>query len=172
MISIPVFVGISERFKCIEGMTETSILENTSAQVDIVHLYPIVEEGCTGFSNVRYQIKHGIYLDCDMIVMGDIAELWAYRKEGKYVCIQDGSTEVAVIDCESHSCRHKRELEKLPRSCDIPMEWNVEDIKTKGDVPRGTKLVHYTKLETQPWIHGPHPNPYLDALWRQYVGNP
>ena len=168
MISIPVFIGISERFKCIEGMTETSILDNTSAQVDIVHLYPIVEEGCTGFSNVRYQIKHGIYLDVDMIVLGDIAELWSYRKEGKFVCMKDGSTEVAVIDCE-HTCRNKHEQHLLPKSCDIPMEWNVEDHKTSGEVPHGTKLVHYTDLSKQPWVHGPHPNSHLEALWRQYV---
>ena len=74
MLSIPVFIGISQRFKRIEGLTETSILANTSAQVDIVHLYPAIESGCTGFSDVRYQIKHGIYLDVDMIVLGDIAE--------------------------------------------------------------------------------------------------
>jgi len=57
---IPVYIGISERFNCIKGMTENSIREHTNADVDIVHLYPDVESGCTGFSDVRYQIKHGI----------------------------------------------------------------------------------------------------------------
>ncbi len=166
---IPVFIGISNRFKSIEGMTERSIRENTSAEVEVTHLYPIKEAGCTGFSNVRYMISHGIYLDCDMVVLGDIAELWAYRKQGKFVCMEDGSTEVAVIDC-THPCTNKNQQYLLPKSCDIPLEWNVEDHKTPGDVPHGTKLVHYTDLSRQPWMHGPHPNPYLDALWRQFAG--
>jgi len=50
---IPVYIGISEKFRCIEGMTKNSILRNTDADVDIVHLYPSKESGCTGFSNVR-----------------------------------------------------------------------------------------------------------------------
>ena len=165
---IPIYIGISERFRCIEGMTENSIREHTNAEMDIVDLYPDVEEGCTGFSNVRYDIRRGIYLDCDMIVLGDISELWEYRQRGKYTCMKDGSTEVAVIDCQ-HFCTNKHAQHLLPKACDIPMTWNVEDIKTKGQIPEGTKLVHYTRLETQPWIHGPHPNPYLDALWRQCV---
>jgi len=103
-----------------------------------------------------------------MIVLGDIAELWAYRKPSRFVCMQDGSTEVAVIDCQ-HSCTNKGEQHLLPKSCDIPMAWNVEDHLTPGEIPEGSKLVHYTAIKQQPWAHGLHPNPYLDALWRQYI---
>ena len=89
VLPIPVFIGISERFRVIEGLTERSIRAHTSNPVDIQHVYPAVEEGCTGFSNVRYQIRYGIYLDPDMIVLGDIAELWSYHRPGKFVCMAD-----------------------------------------------------------------------------------
>ena len=168
MLPIPVYIGISHRFDNIKGMTGRSIRENTTTPVDIIHLYPEAESGCTGFSNVRYQIQCGIYLDVDMIVLGDIAELWAYRKYDKFVCMEDGSTEVAVIDCR-HTCKNKNQQHLLPKACDIPMEWNVEDHKTPGAIPEGAKLVHYTDLARQPWVYGAHPNPALDALWRQYV---
>ena len=167
MLPIPVYIGISKRFKAIEGMTERSILENTNADVEITHLYPETESGCTGFSNVRYNIRLGIYLDVDMVVLGDIADLWNYRRSGKYVCMEDGSTEVAVIDCE-HDCHNKQQQSRLPKECIIPPEWNCEDHKIDG-IPEGAKLIHYTDLSRQPWIHGPHPDPTLDALWRQYV---
>ncbi len=167
MLPIPVYIGISKRFKAIEGMTERSILENTNADVEITHLYPAVESGCTGFSDVRYQIRRGIYLDVDMVVLGDIADLWAYRVRGKFVCMEDGSTEVAVIDCE-HDCQNKYQQDRLPKECSIPPEWNCEDHKITG-IPEGAKLIHYTDLKNQPWTHGSHPDAALDALWRQYV---
>lgn len=162
VLPIPVFIGISERFRVIEGMTERSIRAHTEAAVDIVHLYPAVESGCTGFSDVRYQIRKGIYLDCDMVVLGGIDELWSYRKEGKFVCMQDGSTEVAVIDCK-HFCTNKREQYLLPKVCSIPPEWNIEDRVTPD-----AKIVHFTDLKTQPWFHD-HPDPDCIALYQNYV---
>ena len=161
MLPIPIFIGISERFRFLEGLTAFSIRENTNHPVDITHLYPSVESGCTGFSDVRFTIEYGIYLDVDMIVLGDIAELWAYRKKDKFVCLKDGSTEVAVIDCK-HRCRNKRELDKLPMARDIPLVWNVED-----RVTRDAKLVHYTDLNTQPWFYT-HPDKEATQLYENY----
>lgn len=174
---IPVYIGTTKRFDCIKGMTERSILEHTSADVDIIHLYPEIETGCTGFSNVRYTIRKGIYLDIDMIVLGDIAELWEYRKAGKFVCMADGSDEVAVIDC-GHNCRNKRERHKLPISRDIPTWWNVTDaywhngeVKYHEGIPDGTKLFHFTALPTQPWFYE-HPNKEAIKLYERYKPNP
>lgn len=162
MTPIKVFIGISERFRFLEGMTERSILANTSAPVEIHHLYPEVEEGCTGFSNVRFGITDGIHLDVDMIVLGDIAELWEYRQKGKYVCLEDGETAVGVIhDCH-HNCKNKRELHLLPRAPVIPMEWNTTD-----RVEPGMKLLHFTNMHTQPWF-ADHPNKEAVAIYDQY----
>lgn len=158
---IPIYIGISERFRFLEGMTERSILKHTNTDVQITHLYPEVESGCTGFSNVRYTIKKGIYLDVDMIVLGDIAELWAYHRPGKFVCMQDGSTAVSVIDCE-HNCTNKHEQHLLPKENIIPPEWNTED-----KVENGMKLLHFTNMHTQPWFFD-HPNKEALKIYDEY----
>lgn len=170
---IPIYIGISERFRFLEGMTSQSILDNTNADVEIIHLYPEIESGCTGFSDVRYTIKKGIYLDVDMVVLGDIKELWDYRKESYFVCLKDGQTEVSVIDC-NHSCRNKNEQHKLPKKNDIPMEWNVTDawresgkVIYRQGVPENTKLFHFTALQSQPWFHD-HPNKEAVKLYEHY----
>lgn len=146
---IPIYIGISERFRCVHGLTAKSILKNTDHPVKITHLYPEVEEGCTGFSKVRWTIKYGIYLDCDMIVLGDIADLWAYGEPGHCVCMRDGSTEVMVIAGRQ-------------RKNKIPLCWNVED-KVEADM----KLLHFTALDWQPWFY-PHPNKAAVAVYEQY----
>lgn len=165
---IPIYIGISDRFKEIEGLTENSILENTSAEVQITHLYPKHEAGCTGFTNVRYQIEHGIYLDCDMLILGDIAELWEYRQKGKFVCMRDGSSEVAVIDCR-HNCKTKQDESLIPKACVIPDEWNVEDYKYFPDkpLPEVIKNFHFTSLGTQPWFYD-HPHQEAVNLYERY----
>lgn len=161
MLPLKVFIGISKRFECVKGLTEYSIRANTSEEVEIVHLYPEVESGCTGFSDVRFGIKQGIYLDCDMIVLGDIAELASYHRPGKFVCIEDGSTEVAVIDCV-HLCRNKFEQHKLPKLSIIPRAWNVED-----KIEPGMKLLHFTDLKHQPWFYE-HPNADAVRVYNEY----
>jgi hypothetical protein len=162
MFPIPIYIGISEKFKITQGLTERSILRNTSAPVEITHLYPVIESGCTGFTNVRYGINHGIYLDCDMIVLGDIAELWSYYKKDYYVCMEDGSSEVAVIGC-SHFCRDKNHEYLIPKLKKIPMIWNVED-----EIVDGMKLLHFTNLKTQPWFSD-HPNNSVINLYNEYL---
>lgn len=165
---IDVYIGIAKRFDIIKGMTERSIRRNTKAMVRINHLYPEVEEGVTGFTNVRYTIRKGIYLDCDMIVLGDIADLWEYHRLGKYVCMEDGSSEVAVIDC-NHLCRNKKQEKLLPKECIIPPQWNVEDCQCRDKpIPKDTKLFHFTSLNTQPWFYK-HPNQEAVDLYFQYA---
>lgn len=166
---IKVYIAISHRFDCIKGLTEQSILANTNEPVNIEYVYPTIEEGCTGFSNVRYGIRKGIYLDPDMIVLGDIAELWSYHREGKYVCMKDGATEVAVIDCE-HDCKNKYEEGKLPKACIIPLEWNVEDCDYRPNqkIPSNTKLLHFTTMKTQPWFFK-HPHEQMLGIYNEYI---
>jgi len=118
--------------------------------------------GCTGFSMYRYAIPElcgyqgfAIYLDVDMLLVSDIAELWDYRESGKWVSLVDGSTEVMVIDCAVRNNippipdlmrLHKSQVrpQLTPR---IPLEWNCED-----RAPEGAKLIHFTDLKRQPWF--------------------
>lgn len=161
MFPIPVYIGISKKFKVIEGLTKRSIELNTNTPVHIIHVYPIQESGCTGFTNVRYQIRRGIYLDCDMIVLGDIADLWQYRRKQKFVTLTDGSTEVSVIDC-NHNCANKHQEYLLPKVKTIPQIWNAEDKRVPG-----MKLLHFTNLKTQPWFYE-HPDKKAVAIYEQY----
>ena len=165
---IPIYIGISNKFDKVKGMTEKSILKHTEADVDIIHLYPAIEAGCTGFTNVRYQIDYGIYLDCDMVIMDDIEKLWNYRRQGKFVCMKDGSSEVAVIDCE-HKCTNKREESLLPKQCIIPDRWNVEDYKYFGKpLPADIANFHFTSLPHQPWFHE-HPSQDAVKIYEAYM---
>lgn len=167
-MTIPIFIASSERFKDVEWLTPFSIRENTQEDTEIYIVRPewygMAESGCTGFTNVRWAIPQicrelgydfGIYLDVDMLVVGDIAELYGYRQRGKWVCLDDGSNEVSVIcssliypDKSVLHLRHKGTLpmgDHLPR---IPLCWNVED-----RVDPEMKLLHFTSLAHQPWFH-------------------
>lgn len=161
---IDIYIGISKRFDCIKGMTERSILANTKYKnnLNIIHLYPEKERGITGFTDVRYTIDRGIYLDVDMIVLDDIIKLWEFREEGKYVCMKDGSTEVAVIDRGEVSGR-------IPLKFELPMRWNVEDYKyIDKPLPPDIANFHFTSLKYQPWFHE-HPNKEAVALYERYI---
>jgi lipopolysaccharide biosynthesis glycosyltransferase len=95
-----------------------------------------------------------IYLDVDMLLVSDIAELWGYRKHGEWRCLQDGSTEVMVIDCAVRNgvppigqlMRLKKNQVHPKLNPAIPLEWNCED-----SAPDGAKLIHFTDLKRQPW---------------------
>lgn len=165
---IPIFVASSPRFADVEWMTPFSIRENTDAEVDIYVIRPedngMQESGCTGFTNVRWVVaqicremgfEYGIYLDVDMLVLGDIAELWEFRRPHKWVCLEDGSDEVSIIAADLHypdkSVIHTRHKGTLPRGDHVPLipsTWNVED-----RVEPGMKLLHFTSLDHQPWFH-------------------
>lgn len=179
---IPIFVASSERFAGVEWMAEFSIRQNTSADVAVHIIRPdlhgMQETGCTGFTNVRYTVPQlcremgydfGIYLDVDMLVVGDIAELWEYRRAGHWVCLEDGSDEVSVV-CASlqypdksriHE-RHKASFSRGSKLKAIPLAWNCED-----EVKEGMKILHFTDLNAQPWTHE-HPNAEAVALYESY----
>lgn len=179
---IPVFIASSARFASIEWMTEFSIRENTTSDVAIHIIRPdeigTREHGCTGFTNLRYAVpqlcreygyEFGIYLDCDMLVLGDIAELYSYGEKRKWVCLQDGSNEVSVVSCflqypdKSRLCEMKKH--QFNRGEDvrrIPLEWNSEDKVTPG-----MKLLHFTSLDSQPWFYD-HPDKEAVAIYEDY----
>lgn len=179
---IPVFIASSERFQEVEWLTEFSIRENTTSDVDIRIVRPdwygMQESGCTGFTNVRWAIpqlcrelgyEFGIYLDVDMLVLGDIAELWAYRQSGKRVVLEDGSDEVSIccatLQYPEKTFIHTRHKGTFPRGYDvpsIPLTWNSEDA-----ICDGAKLVHYTSLKHQPWFYD-HFNKEAVDLYASY----
>jgi hypothetical protein len=129
----------------------------------------------TPFSLFRYAIPYvqedgfAIYLDADMIMLGDVKELYKYREPGKWVTAanRDGDC-VSIIDvkhfrdlstyppfdqlkggvADKHQLRKLVTPHMLPK---IPETWNRHDDFVEGQ----TMLTHYTAINMQPW----HPWP-------------
>jgi hypothetical protein len=178
-----------------EKVVEYSIRKNTKEEVDIQFIRPGWKNGCTGFTNHRFLIPemcnyegYAIYLDVDMLVLGDIAELWSYQTSGKW-CTTPMRDDVSVIDCSAFTDLPKKEQLKTGSLKggkynkltvrnqignrflkNIPSIWNSID-----KVEPNTKLIHYSNLKTQPWHpvpgkeYQPHTNTPAVELFFQYL---
>jgi len=140
----------------------------------------------TGFTLFRWCIPEvcnfegfAIYLDCDMLVMRDIAQLYEYRRHMCWVQnVQPQGDCVSVIDCSAmpngwpsidrikqmKKGELRRMLAPITKSL-IPDVWNFCD-----DYHRDAGLIHFTSIKTQPWTEGrkDHPSPEAVALWDSY----
>ena len=178
-----VFVASAKKFAKVEPIMKACLLDNCSdpdaVSVEIIRPtdHGMQPTGCTGFTNVRYAVPElcrdrgldwGVYLDVDMMVVGDILELEQYYRPGYWSQLRDGSSEVAVA-CST--CRfpgkgsiHLRHKSMLGNWVDmtnvIPLVWNCEDYYIPGE----SKIVHYTALAYQPWFHNHYGNAATD-LW-------
>lgn len=138
----------------------------------------------TDFSCFRFAIPElcgfdgkAIYLDADMLVLGDIAELASLSLNRPWLC-RSGMTDVSVIDCKAMrgllpsiaemkpSGRITFDYVQMLTRCgaidpSLPAEWNARDSADLW-VP-ATKLLHYTTVPWQPWrpypcvTYYPHP---------------
>lgn len=132
----------------------------------------------TGFTNYRFAIPHlgggtgrAIYNDVDQVYLGDPAELFDIDMKGHgYLAISPQDTAVMLLDCGRMAavwpgdvvCRERRKrIEALACAVpglwgQLPREWHCRDWEY---VPgRGTKVLHYTTIHTQPW------RPFPDAF--------
>jgi lipopolysaccharide biosynthesis glycosyltransferase len=100
MKTIPIFIGYDPREAIAYHVCANSIIRNSSVPVSIIPLalnnfkdYTETHtDGSNQFIYSRFLVPylmdytgHAIFMDGDMIVRGDIAELWALRDEGKDV---------------------------------------------------------------------------------------
>lgn len=124
-----------------------------------------------------------IYLDSDMQVFADIRELWELDFEGHQLLsardVKEGGRKpqysVMLLDCAHLDWNIADIVNALDggtlsyeslmydmcvaksQAANIPAEWNsLESFKE-----RQTKLLHYTDMDTQPWIHSKHPLGYI-----------
>jgi uncharacterized protein len=139
----------------------------------------------TGFTNYRLAIPHltggrgrAIYNDVDQIYLADPGALFDADMDGHgflAIAAQDRTggvpfdSSVMLIDCEKMNAvwtlaeaQNERKSAVLNKVAAIPglwgelaPEWNSRDSEY---VPGRSKLIHYTKLKTQPWQ--PFPNLY------------
>jgi len=150
----------------------------------------------TNFSYGRFAIPReagyqgrAIYMDSDMIVFRDIAEIWGIPFDGAKILVENVTdqtrgkgrlTAVMVMDCSALrwdpaeivsqlgvDYDYTELMSVLPllsdgdlRDC-LPVGWNSLDEYTSE-----TRLLHYTKIKTQPWVYPAHP---LGYLWTDEV---
>ena len=196
---IRIFVGSDERMGKAELALEHSIRVRTQAEVEFTWMrsgdpgwddwnigrergHPYSSNGwATDFTCFRFAVPnlcdfegHAIYLDADMIVLGDIEELWDMRRPGRVVTTK--RPDVMVWDCAAVAGRWPApEIMKASGAMytqymlmigddrldsSIPSIWNSVDRYTAD-----ARLVHYSDMRTQPWKPWPEAFPY-EALHR------
>lgn len=162
---------------------------------DFVPIPPKWRNKCpTSFSLQRFLIPeacrfkgHAIYLDSDMVVRADIADLWNTPFPPKANVLTTGGWQSAVmlIDCATARwriddlCRlmdsGKLAYNKLSNlrgafasvAGELDPLWNVMDRPELTRIDRkDAKLIHYTSMNHQPWLRAGHPcdHFWLDAL--------
>jgi hypothetical protein len=165
---IRVFVGTdSDIHGKAEKVVEYSIRKHATEPVEIRFIKPGWMSGCTGFTNHRFLVPSlcnyegfAIYLDVDMLVLGDIAELWSYQTQGKW-CTTPMRDDVSVIDCAAFADLTPEYVKTSRKDVirkkiggrflsNISIAWNSID-----EIRHDTKLIHYSDLDRQPW----HPIP-------------
>lgn len=198
--AVQVFIGGGNAEWLPTAVLEFSIRRHTARLVQVTPLagvemsipIPVPKDprnrAVTSFSFQRFLIPQaldfqgrGIYLDSDMLVVGDIGELWDNPfPAGSEVQMCPGwQSAVMLIDAkigwridglinlmDRGGIRYKdlvnvKALGGATNS--LPPEWNCTDRPDPNamDVKRA-KLLHYTDMNLQPWLHAKHPH---GALW-------
>lgn len=152
----------------------------------------------TDFSCFRFAIPevHGfsgraVYMDVDMLVLGDVKELLTMPLSRAWTCCHQAITDVSVIDCggfadkfgrgkwptlvglkasRSKAYHHVQHLNQLGLvSATLPWDWNCRD--SSDQWKDSTKLLHFTAVPWQPWHpyqtvrYQPHPKPSWAKRW-------
>jgi len=137
----------------------------------------------TNFSAFRWAIPElcgfegrAIYLDVDQIVLKDIRKMWQLEmNDCSYLAISPERTDVMLLDCSKFSGNWWPSISKMKPSGNSQMRYRkLVQANTKvgkldpiyncldGDgLNEETRLVHYTKMSTQPW------KPFPDAIQYQ-----
>lgn len=214
---IRVFIGTDPRMSKANVALEHSIRANTRAEVEFNWMMsgsselwqgwdigreagrPYCHQGwATDFTCFRFAIPEAcgflgraIYLDADMICLGDIAELMQITASQPVLTTPRGY-DVILFDCQQFKLlpswprisrmkssgwglREYHSLLVAHRAIApvIPPVWNCCDGWEFR--PDQTRLVHFTEMHTQPWrpyedvlAYRPHPRPDMVALWNHY----
>ncbi len=153
---IKVFVGTDDLQQDAEKVLEYSIRTNTKDDVNLTFMRLGWQTPPTGFSSHRYLIPklcnykgYAIYLDVDMLVLGDLSELWNYKTKGKW-CIthfnKKNRDEVSVIDCSAF-----RDLPKENQLKMISGKQMARSIINSG--VDGSRASRYLKNIPKTWNH-------------------
>lgn len=193
-----------------EAVLEYSIRKHTTAEVEFVWMrsgdpgwddewnrgraqgHPYSGIGwATDFTCFRFAVPHlmdyrgrAIYLDADMLVLGDIRELFEMMTT-KAATLVSHRWDVIVWDCEKaephlpplRTLQENAHITNLRRSVGLDAEFDRDPMWDVCDrVKPGMKLLHFTNMRTQPWHPWPdrfnypktHPIEEVQQLWEKY----
>jgi hypothetical protein len=193
---IQLYVGTDPQQHVAEKALEASVRENTSGPVQI-HWMRQGDPGwswggrkhgwATPFTFFRWSIPEktghkgrAIYMDADMIALGDLRELWEWDLAGNYVAAT-ARPDVIVWDCERAPPLNWTPEDRMPhkmmsrriRGCpQLPEVWDVRD-SWRPDA----KILHATQMAWQVWkpyrdrfkYDRPHPSPKACAVFWEYA---
>ena len=193
MDTIRIFVGTDSRMGKAETVLEHSIRKHASQPVEITWMRagdpgwddwnigrepgnPYSHKGgawATDFTCFRFAVPEAagfqgraIYLDADMFVRKDIAELYNYELKRPWMTVGP-RTDVSVIDCSKFNNAWWPKIAEMKPSGQkighyvglmtkhnffqhgLPGKWDCLD--GRGFDPNKICLVHFTNMRTQPW---------------------
>ena len=157
----------------------------------------------TNFSYGRFAIPkeagyqgRAIYMDSDMIVFRDIAEIWGAPFDGAKILVERVTdqtrgkgrlTAVMLMDCGALRWDPAEIVARLGTDYDYTQLMSILPLLEEGDLqdrlPVGwnsldeltdeTRLLHYTKIKTQPWVYPAHPlgHVWVDEVRRMLAEN-
>jgi len=155
---IPIFIGYDHKEPIAYHVLAHSILKRSSYPVSItplrretmrgIYTRPRAEVDSTDFSNSRFMVPHlmgykgwAIFLDADMLCLGDIAELWAQR-DTKYA---------VMVKKHNHVPTEETKFLGQPQSAYERKNWSSLMLMNCGDCHVLTK----SAVNTMPglWLH-------------------
>lgn len=165
-----VFIGVDPRQPVAYHVLSSSIMRRSSQPVAITPLMlptlPIKRRGLTDFTYARYLVPHlcgyhgkAVFLDSDMLVLGDIAELFEYSTAPVSVApftekFAFERPSVMVFECSmceeltpefiDNEHNHPQGFSWADRVGSIPPQWNFLVGYSDESMP-DVKLVHYTQ---------------------------
>lgn len=164
-----IFIGADERQPVAVNVLQHSIWRRASKPVSIsplcLNTLPITRTGLTDFTFSRYLVPWlcdfegwALFVDSDMLVLGDIAELFTLADESKSVMVVQNVQRfewpsLMLFNCAKCRLLDPDYVQKYPSPQDfnwardgvgsLPSEWNV---CVGYDQPQANpKLVHYTQ---------------------------
>jgi len=160
-----IFIGVDPRDAVSYNVLRWSIERRASAPVSITPLVlpqlPIKREGLTHFTYTRYLVPalcgyrgKGLFLDSDMLCLGDISELFDYRFDESVAVVKNrerfewpSAMMFNAEQCQMLTPEYIDDENNHPQNFewgsvgDLPPEWNH---CVGYDEPKEAKLAHFT----------------------------
>lgn len=166
---LKIFIGYDHRQPVSHSVLQHSLAKNSSAPVAITPLMinqlPIKRVGLTPFTWTRFLVPHlcgyrgwALFLDVDMLVLGDIAELFALRDDKHAVMAVKNDARFEWASLMLFNCGHPDNRKLTPEYIEnedglhglkwtdkvgaLPAPWNHIVLYDEPDSE--AKIVHYT----------------------------